>query len=381
MIGRPRWLLAPLLAVIGIAYILPLLLTLSTAVQDPDLQATLPRTAALLRQWDGDGLPPAPVFPLLGDELVQAVRSQSIGALARRLNFEQPGLRAALLHAARAGPLSQERLVALDPIWAQPGTWRRLRRAASGWTALYVLRALDLAQDDDGRIAAVPPDQAVYRDVFVRTFGIAALATALTLLIGYPVAASLASLAGAWGRAGLALVLMPLWISILVRTAAWFILLQREGPLNAALMAIGVIEQPAQLLFTRFAVVLAIVHVMLPYAILPLFAAMRRIDAALLQAAAGLGARPWQVAVRVHLPLAMPGVLAGGAIVFLLSVGFWVTPALIGGPTDQLVGSFVAADVNETLNWGMAAALGTLLLAGTAACLAAAILPLRRRAA
>ena len=376
---RPRAFLLtlPLLLLVGAAFLIPLCVALFTSVQDSEVSAALPRTAALLRAWDGAGLPDDAVFPVLAEELAAAERGQAIGALIRRLNFEQPGARSLLLRAARAGAQDRAGMAALDARWGQTATWRLLRRGTGPFTDLYLLRALDLARDDSGRIVDVAPDQALFRDVFGRTFGIGFLVTALTLVLAYPVAATLARATGTLGRVGLALVLMPFWISILVRATAWFILLQREGPINALLVATGLLERPAQLMFTRFAVVLAVVHVMLPFAILPLFAVMRRMDGGLLQAARGLGAAPWQVFLRVHLPLALPGVMAGGGIVFLIAVGFWVTPALVGGPGDQMVGAFIAAYVSETLNWGMAAALAVLLLLGTAASMLALWAPLR----
>jgi putative spermidine/putrescine transport system permease protein len=338
---------------VAAAFVGPLAVTLFTAAQDTEVQTALPRTAVLLRAWDGIGLPDDGVYPVLGEELAAAESNQAIGALIRRLNFETPGLRSLLLRTARAGRTGRGAMTALDARWADPAIWRLLRRATGPWTDLYLLRALDLTRADDGRIVAVESDQALFRAVLGRTFGIAALATALTLLLAYPV------------------------ISILVRATAWFILLQREGPINALLLALGLVQQPAQLMFTRFAVVLAIVHVTLPFAILPLFAVMRRMDRGLLQAARGLGAASWQVFLRVHLPLAMPGVLAAGGIVFLISVGFYVTPVLVGGPGDQMAGAFIESYINQTLNWGMAAALAVLLLLGTAGLLLLVWVPLR----
>lgn len=374
----PGLLALPLFLLVVAAFLLPLLLVLLTAVRDPELATTLPHTAAELQRWDGAGLPPEAAFALVAEELGAADRTQTIGALIRRLNFESPGIRSLLTRTARSEARSREALTALDPRWADPATWRLLHRAAGPWTDLYLLRALDLARGPDGAVTGVPPDQELFRAVLARTFGIGLVVTGVTLLFAYPVAASLARLRGWPHRIGLALVLMPFWISVLVRTTAWFVLLQREGPLNALLVATGLVDAPMQLMFTWFAVVLATSHVLLPFAILPLLAAMQRVDPALPMAARGLGAAPWQAFLRVRLPLELPGLLAGGGLVFLIAVGFWVTPALVGGPGDQMVGSFIADYVNETLNWGMAAALAVLLLLGTAALLLATWWPLRR---
>lgn len=351
----------PLLLLVLLAFAVPLAVTLGTALRDPELSAALPRTAALLRQWDGAGLPGPAVFAAIATELAAADRDQSIGALTRRLNFEQPGMRALLLRTARAG-VAPDAMVRLDARWGEPGTWRLIRRAAGPWTDVYVLRALDLARDGEDRIVRVPDDQAVFIRLLRRTLGIGLTATALCVLLGYPVAYALTTLRGGLARLALALVVLPFWTSVLVRTTAWFILLQRQGPVNALLVGAGVLDQPAQLIFTRFAVLLAMVHVLLPFAVLPMYGVMRRLDPALMRAAGALGAAPWQAFLRVYLPLSAPGVAAAAVLVFLLAVGYWVTPALVGGATDQMVGNSIAAYTNETLNWGMAAALASLLM-------------------
>ena len=192
--------------------------------------------------------------------------------------------------------------------------------------------------------------------------------------MAYPAAYTIARLSPGWARLATMLVLVPFWVSILVRTTAWFILLQREGPLNAALLAMGVVDQPMQLIFTRFAVLLAMVHVLLPFAILPMVGVMKRIDPRLSRASASLGATRWQHFRRVYLPLSLPGVGAGGLIVLMLAVGFYITPALVGGNSDQMVSSFIADYTTSTLNWGMAGALAALLLAMTGVVVGVALL-------
>ena len=372
-------LLLPAFALIGLAFLLPLLVNLATAITDPELRDTLPHTAALLRAWQGQGLPDEAVFAATAQELAAADAAQNIGALARRLNFEQSGLRSLLLktaHADLAAPYAAA-MATLDPRWADPDTWRILRRAGQRFTALYLLRALDLTETPEGDIVRVAPDQAVFLTLFARTLVIALSVTVLCVLIGYPVAYTLTTLPPAWARVATGLVLVPFWISMIVRTTAWFILLQREGPLNAALLALGISSAPVQMIFTRFTVIVAMVHVLLPFMVLPLAAVMRRIDPAYLRAAASLGASGPTRFLRVYLPLTMQGLAAGTLLVFMLSVGYFVTPALIGGPGDQMVSLFIADYANTTLNWGMAAALSCLLLAMTGVVAGAARLLLR----
>ena len=377
---RPRLfagaLVAPAVLLVMLALVLPLLVSFATAIRDPELRAALPRTADLLREWDGTGVPDEPLFAALAAELRAAEDAQALGALSRRLNFERSGMRGLLLRAARAelaAPFSMA-MPALDPRWGSPETWTLLRRAALGVTPLYLLRAVDLDIAPDGSVVAQSAEQAIFGRLFLRTLLIGLQVTLLALLVAYPAAYTIARLSPGWARLATVLVLVPFWVSILVRTTAWFILLQREGPLNAALLAMQVIDHPLQLIFTRVAVLLAMVHVLLPFAILPMVGVMKRIDPRLARAAASLGATKWQHFRRVYLPLSLPGVGAGGLIVFMLAVGFYITPALVGGNTDQMVSFFIADYTTSSLNWGMASALALLLLAMTAAVVGLALL-------
>ncbi len=346
---------------------MPVGAALFTAVADREVSQALPATRAELSRWDGEGLPPEAAFAAIARELSAALEEQRIGEVAQRLNFEQPGSRSLLLRTARAGARLgapyRESLPALDPRWGDPATWLMLRRAGGTLTSLYLLRAIDLTRDPRGEVSAVEPDQAVFRTVLFRTLGVAALVTGLCVLLAYPCAHTIALLRPPLSSIALTLVLIPFWSSVLVRSTAWFVLLQREGPVNGALLSLGLIEAPVQLVGTRFAVVLAMVHVLLPFAVLPMYSVMVRLDRAYLRAAASLGANGVQGFLRVWLPLSLPGVLAGGAMVFLLALGFYITPALVGGERDQLVAWFIASFLNRDVNWGMAAALSLYLLA------------------
>ncbi len=357
----------PAVGLVVVALLLPLIYLLCTAVRDPELRATLPRTAAMLRAWDGQGLPDEAVFAALVEEAREAAEGQRIGGLAQRLNFERTGMRGLLLRAAEsevAAPYAMG-LPALDRNWADPAVWHVLRRASVGVTPLYLLRAVDLDMTAEGDVAVMA--ERPFLPLLSRTLWIAGMVTLLCLVIGFPVAMSIAAMPPMWARVALGCVLVPFWISIIVRTTAWFVLLQREGPVNSVLMALGLVDHPLQIMFTRFAVYLAMVHVLLPFAVLPMLSVMRRIDRRFARAAASLGAPAWRRFVRVTLPLAWPGVRAGGLIVFMLASGFYITPALMGGGGDQMLGAFIAEYATASLNWGMAAALGLMLMAGVAA--------------
>ncbi|HEX6287869.1 MAG TPA: ABC transporter permease, partial [Herpetosiphonaceae bacterium] len=214
-------------------------------------------------------------------------------------------------------------------------------------------------------IVSAPPDQSIFRNVFVRTLWISSLVTALTLLLGYPIAYLLASLPPRTSNLLLILVLLPFWTSLLVRTTAWVVLLQTNGLLNDFALWLGIIDERVQLIFNRGGTVVAMTHIQLPFTILPIYSVMKTISPTHVRAARSLGAGPFYAFWRVYFPQTVPGVAAGCLLTFILALGYYITPALVGGPNDQMVSYFVAHYTNRELNWGMASALGTVLLAIT----------------
>jgi putative spermidine/putrescine transport system permease protein len=204
-------------------------------------------------------------------------------------------------------------------------------------------------------------ENAVYLQVLWLTFRVALMVTLLALVLGFPVAYLLARIEPSKSNLLIALVLLPFWTSILVRTYAWMVLLGRQGLINQFLLWLGVIHEPLRLLNTTFAVYVAMVHILLPFMILPLYSVIRGIDGNLFRAAEGLGATPLGVFRQVLLPLALPGVWAGSLLVFILSLGFFITPALVGGPRDLMIAVLVEQQV-EMFNWPFASALAVLLL-------------------
>jgi putative spermidine/putrescine transport system permease protein/mannopine transport system permease protein len=206
-----------------------------------------------------------------------------------------------------------------------------------------------------------------YLKVLWNTIETAAVVTALCLLIAYPVAYVAARLRGAWLHLAAAAVLIPMWTSVVIRSYAWMVVFQRQGVLNDALIVLGLTDAPVRFLPGPIAVNVGMVHIMLPFMILPLVANMRAIDRTLLSAAAILGANPTMAFLKVFLPLSLPGINAGVALVFMTSLGFFVTPALLGGPRHMLAAVLIEQQANQLLNWGMASALATVLLVLTLA--------------
>ena len=189
----------------------------------------------------------------------------------------------------------------------------------------------------------------------------------MCVILGYPVAYVIS--AQPPGRAGvlLFLVLLPFWTSLLVRTVAWVVLLQKEGVLNSLFLSLGIVNEPLKMIFNRFAVYVAMVHVLLPFMVLPLYSVMRSIPPSYVRAASSLGARPFTAFWRVYMPQTLPGIGAGCLMVFIQALGYYITPALVGGADDQMISYFIAFYASRTVNWGMAAALSIMLLTATLA--------------
>jgi putative spermidine/putrescine transport system permease protein len=373
--ARAILLVTPLFVLLMVSFCLPIAALLSRAIYDPTMHDALPRTAAALAASSGEGVPDDTVFAAFGEDLLASKQNGSLYNVARNLNNLLPAARSHLLRTGRIA--SHERLttragfVAADPFWGKTETWFAIRNGLRSFTTSYLLAAIDLRWTQAGGIAAVPPDQAIYRAVFTRTFGIAAAVTLITLALGFPLAWLLANLPGRFAARLILLVLLPFWTSILVRTAAWTVLLQRYGILNDLLLALHVTDHRFDLMYTRTGLIIAMTHIQLPFTLLPIYSIMRTISASQMRAAYSLGARPSVAFRRVYLPQVMPGVMAGCLLTFILCLGYFITPALVGGPADQLIANFISNYIDVELNWQMAAALSCILLALTLALFAA----------
>jgi len=209
----------------------------------------------------------------------------------------------------------------------------------------------------------------VYLKILINSFEISLTVTVVTLLLGYPVAFLLATARRRAAGLLLAAIVLPLWTSVLVRTYAWMVLLGRRGIVNEALQSLGLLDAPLSLLYNRLGVSIGMVHVLLPFMVLPIYSVMKGVDVDLLKAAQNLGANRLQSFLRVYLPLSLPGVAAGCLLVFVTALGFFVTPALLGGRGDMMIAMLIETQVRELLDWGFASALAVTLLVVTAAIL------------
>jgi putative spermidine/putrescine transport system permease protein len=365
---RAYALILPLFLFTLMTFLVPIGLMLFNSAHDPVVHNALPRTAALLDAMPHiRDIPEERVFEALAADMKQAVEEQSASKVASRLNFEASGLRTLFMKTVRkinqteSGPW-KEAFLEIDPKWGEPKIWSVLYQTRTEFSNDFYLHALDFTRDNHGNVIQVPSDDRLYLDVFARTLWVSLMVTVLSLAIGYPLSYWLAHLPAKTSNLMMVLVLLPFWTSLLVRTTAWIVLLQKEGVINSLLMATGLIDDPLSLIFNRFGVVIAMTHILLPFMILPLYSVMRQIPPSYVRAGRSLGAGPVTAFWRIYLPQSMAGVSAGVLLVFILAMGYYITPALVGGAGDQMMSYFIADHLTRSLNWGLASALGGLLL-------------------
>ncbi|MBK5926686.1 ABC transporter permease [Rhodobaculum claviforme] len=367
---RAFGLVAPLALFLAVVFVLPIVQMLGAAWHDRSVADAMPRTAAAIASWDRDGPPSEEVYAAIAADLIAGRQTRALALPAQRLNQELTGFRTVIFGTARALPDLgadappegwRDTLTGIDDRWADTAHLVVLQRAARPWTSYYMLHALDMERGLDDRIARQPPDERLFVQLALRTLGIAATVTVVCAVMGFPLAYLLATVSGGVRAVLLVMVLLPFWTSLLVRTAAWIVMLQSEGLVNSALMWTGAIGEPLRLIYNRFGVIAVMSQVLLPFMVLPLYAVMQGISPWYMRAAQSLGA-PFATAFRrVYLPQTMPGLAAGTLLVFMLSIGYYITPALVGGRGDQMLSYFIAFYATETANWGLAAALGTML--------------------
>ncbi len=361
-------LVAPLALFLVLFFVAPLATMMKSAVSDPVASRALPTVASALKGWDRASAPPVDAQKAFAADIRGIQDDELFGDLVRRLNSAKSGFRT-LMTKTRSAVTADESvsdLTAIDSRWSDPAFWIAIQDAAgSPITDRNLLAAVDLTRDASGSITNAPEGTSANRDTLIRTLTTAATVTICCILLGLPFAMVAASVTGWVRQLLLGAVLLPLWTSLLVRTAAWFILLQDNGLINASLQAIGLTSSPIPLIFNRVGVVIAMTHVLLPFMVLPIFSVLIGIPKNLMPAAASLGANPIRAFSRVLLPLSLRGVVSGSLLVFMSALGYYITPALIGGAKDQMISSVIAYYATGAANWGMAGALGLVLLLAT----------------
>jgi len=367
---RAVLLVLPLFLFIFFSFLYPIALMLYRSVENPLIAQHMPETLAVLEQWNGEEIPGEEAFAALAKDLVTARESREIGKVATRLNFETPGLRSVITGSARSAgrwePPYKEKFLDRRKEWGELETWVTIKRLGPTITAVNYLAAVDRQYDVNGDIVQVGEDYRIYVDLFMRTMWMSIMVTVACLILGFPISYLLASLPLRHSNLLMILVLLPFWTSLLVRTTSWIVLLQTQGVLNDIMVWSGLIDnaQRIQLIFNAQGTVIAMTQILLPFMVLPLYSVMKTISPSYLRAAESLGAHRFLAFWRIYVPNTLPGIGAGCLLVFILAIGYYITPALVGGQDGQMISNMIAFHMQKSLNWGLAAALGGILLAG-----------------
>ena len=368
---RALALIAPLLLFILITFIAPIADMLWRSVENDLIPDTLRRTVTALQTWEPTQgvLPSEAVFAAMVKDLQEAAKAKTHTKVGQRLNYERPGISSVFRKTARhvehmdAGPYA-EKLIKINKKWGDIQTWVIIKRFSSRITDGYFLSSLDLTRDDTDQIVSKSEEEQIYLFLFKRTLFLSLVITLSTLLLGYPLAYLLANLPLRASNLLLILVLLPFWTSLLVRTTSWIVLLQQQGVVNDLLVWLGVVadDRRLQLIFNQTGTIIAMTQILLPFMILPTYSVMKTIPPSYVRAARSLGATPWTAFWRVYFPNSIPGISAGAILVFILSIGYYITPELVGGTSGTFISNRIAYHISSSLNWGLAAALGVLLL-------------------
>ncbi len=365
---RALALVAPLALFIIVTFVLPIGQMLLRSVNNTQFSDNMPA----LVQWFAEnppGIDPdEAAFAALVSDLRNGAAQRTVGSVGTRINYEVPGTRSLFTATARRAadlePPYREALLEVNSDWAREDIWAAMRGASQAYTANFYLAAVDRKRDLDGNIVQSDPQNRVYVQLFLRTFMLSGVITLICLLLGFPVAHLLATLPLRKSNLLMILVLLPFWTSLLVRTTSWIVLLQGQGVVNNVLVALGVIGDDGRLalMYNQAGTIIAMTHVLLPFMILPLYSVMKTIPPSYARAARSLGATSWTTFRRIYLPQTIPGIGAGSILVFILAMGYYITPALVGGATGQLISNQIAFHMQNSLNWSLAAALAALLL-------------------
>ncbi len=365
---RAFLLVAPLLVFVLIFFVAPILHMLRLSTGDAMIATELPRTTAALNRWDQKALPDEAAFAALVADLKDARERQATGKVGAFINYVYSGARSLFVSAGRSADSMEapfkKALIEKDPLWGDPVLWVMIRSASQPPTSINYLNAMDRTLGPTGDVIMVPEDQRIHTTIFIRTLWLSFVVTVLCLLLGYPVAYMLAHLPLRISNLLMICVLLPFWTALLVRITAWIALLQNDGVVLSTAVALGFVD-PAnrpQLVYNLIGTLVAMVHVLMPSMILPLYSVMKTIPPTYVRAARSLGADSFTAFWRVYFPQTLPGIAAGGLLVFILAVGYYITPALLGGQSGVLISNFIELHVSKTLNWGLAAALAGLLL-------------------
>ncbi len=371
---RAMLLIAPLLLFVLLSFIWPIAVMLFRSVENDIVADTLPLTVVELAAWNAEAgeLPPEALYSAFVADMVVAIDAKRHTRLGTRLNYESTGMSSLFRKSGRqikkldpvADAPFKDKLIEIDEDWGNLETWRQIKTHSVRITNGYFLNAIDMQRSPEGAVAQ-PENKRILIQLFIRTLIMSLIITGSCILLGYPVAWILANLPMRTANILMILVLLPFWTSLLVRTSAWKVLLQQQGVINDILVWLGLLGDANRLVMinNQTGTIIAMTHILLPFMILPMYSVMQTIQPTYLRAAKSMGATNWTAFWRVYFPQSIPGIGAGSILVFILSIGYYITPEIVGGTKGVFISNRIAYHISSSLNWGLAAALGAILLA------------------
>ncbi len=373
---RAFLLVFPLLLFIVVTFVVPIGDMLLRSVDDSQINNVYAKTFEEYNKWDSenDELPPEAVYEAIFNDIHYGDKVQ-VGKSLTRMNYSKSGwkslikkTRRAIKKIVKSGELPtsyKETMISIHEGWGDRSFWVSMKQMINERTAIYYWNAIDRTYDIDGNVIMQDEKRRMYIKTWIRTFKVSIYVTFFCLLLGFPVAHLLANLPLRYSNLLMIFVLLPFWTSLLVRTTAWIVMLQQKGVINGVLVWLGIIndDQRLQMVYNMTGTIIAMTQILLPFMILPLYSVMKVIPKSHMRAAQNLGAKPARAFIRVYLPQTVPGMSAGGLLVFVLAIGYFITPELVGGKDGQLIGHWIAYHLKTTLNWGLCAAIGSILLA------------------
>jgi len=364
-------LVAPLLLFLLITYIFPIGEMFTRSIDDRMVTNMLPNTFKSMENWDGKELPPEEVFESFLEDYQNLIDKKDHGKLAQRLNKEKNGFNSILKKLKRKmkkfeNGNHKEQVMSVHKRFKDVDYWRAIKRTAPPYTVAKYLKGLDLFINEEGNVAQVEEDRRIHRILWIRTLEVALFVTIFCFLMGYPIAHLLATLPMKYSNLLMICVLLPFWTSLLVRTASWMILLQQQGIVNDFFVLIGLVsdDNRPEMMYNKVGTYVAMTQILLPFMVLPLYSVMKTISPSLMRAGKSLGGTPFIAFWKIYFPLTIPGIGAGCLLVFILSVGYYITPALVGGASGTLISNNIAYHMKQTLDWSFASAMGLMLLTG-----------------
>lgn len=367
--NRAFLLVLPLLLFLIFSFVAPIINMIADSVSNEEIPGYLPNTVAAIATWDGNELPDEAVYAAMVKDMSIGAENRTIGKAAGIINRSVPGSRSAIMRASKkvdtfSAPFKAQ-LMDAHKAWADINFWKFIQKESSRYTLNYFLIATDREYNNEGEI--VKRKNPIYLNIFWKTIWMSALITLLTILLAYPIAYKMASIKARYANLLMILVLLPFWTSLLVRTSAWMVLLGQNGVVNELLVWLQLVDtdnRPA-LLYNATGTIIAMTHILLPFMVLPIYSVMKTIHPSFLRAATSMGAHPFIAWWRVYFPLTLPGMAAGIILVFILAIGYYITPALVGGADGIFISNLIADNMQGTsANRKLALALSCILLVG-----------------